>query len=174
MKGLFSILTITAVIIIGISVVGFPVSATQNVTVGWAVGGPWIILFIPHDHRTVALTLGGGVADPAAGTLHPLTHPDTFGVGVHTNAPGGFILTVSAMATVPTGVAPGAVLNRFEIQGAGLGITWTHLGGGPVTLATRRTAGSFVATDIAYRFRVIVTDPPGIYSVIITYTATAR
>ncbi|MCI2425108.1 hypothetical protein LM599_03710 [Candidatus Acetothermia bacterium] len=171
MKGLISILTITAVII-GISVVGFPVSATQNVTVGWNIR-QWIILFIPDYHRTVALTLGGGVADVAAGTLHPLTHHGTFGVWVHTNAP-GFILTVSATATVPDGVTPGAVLSRFEIQGADLGTTWTPIGVGSVTLATHTTAGSFHADNIAYRFRVVVTDPPGHYRVTIIYTATTQ
>ena len=169
MKRLITILTLVA-LISGISVAVFGATATQDVTVGWEALS-WVILWIPVDDRAVTLgTIDAGlVPDPETGLMTPITHTGTFRVWVLTNVLDGFTLTVSA-ANVG-GFVP-ADLARFDIQGGDLGTTWHSLEM-PRILLSESTPGLVHAADIAYQYRVDLTDEPGTYSVIVTYTVTA-
>jgi len=169
MKRLITILTLVA-LISGISVAVFGATATQDVTVGWEALS-WVILWIPIGDRTVTLgTIDAGLVDPETGLMTPITHTDTFRVWVLTNVLGGFTLTVSA---ANAGGAVPADLARFDIQGGDLTPpAWFDLSVSR-TLLSRSTPGLVHAADIAYQYRVDLTDEPGAYSVIVTYTVTA-
>ena len=171
MKRLITILTLVA-LISGISVAAFGATgatATQAVTVGWTAES-WVILWIPVVDRTVTLgTIDAGlVPDPETGLMTPITHTGTFCVWVLTNVLGGFTLTVSAANAA--GAVP-ADLARFDIQGGDL-VAWFDLSESR-TLLSRTDPGLVHAADIAYQYRVDLTDEPGAYSVIVTYTVTA-